>query len=124
MNFAKVCPAVVLLLAFIAATVFGNAAYLDNTATHIVGVLDCLPDDTESAAQAVVGLRDCWEERKGVLCFTLSDASLEKISLLFDELLISIENGDRQEYQKTTARLKRAVESINDLEKIFWENIF
>jgi hypothetical protein len=49
---------------------------------------------------------------------------LNTISLLFDEILIAIQNADNEEYQKATARLRRAVENINQLEKITLSNIF
>ena len=124
MNFGKACLTVFLMLSLLTTGVFRNADYIDETAEHILSVLDNLPDDTDLAEGSVIILMDYWEERTDILRFTLSDASIEKVSLLFDELLISIRNGDIDEYQKTTAHLRRAVESINELEKITLKNIF
>lgn len=124
MKHSNVCIISSLLLLILVAGAFFNARYLNRTVTDITSSLDDLPDDALSAKERIIDLRDFWEERKQILKFTISDSSLNAISLLFDEVLIAIQNADNEEYQKATARLRRAVENINQLEKIALSNIF
>ena len=124
MKHSNVCIISSLLLIILVAGAFFNARYLNHTVTDIIRSLDDLPDDVLSAKEHIIDLRDFWEERKQILKFTISDSSLNAISLLFDEVLIAIQNADNEEYQKATARLRRAVENINQLEKIALSNIF
>ena len=124
MKFSRVCLTATFLLFFIVIGILANANYLDNTASHIINSIDGLPNDPFSAAEEAKNIKTFWEERKIILSFTLSDTSLDGISLLLDEMLIAIDNSDNEEYQKATARLRRAVESINQLEKISLSNIF
>ena len=124
MKHSNVCIISSLLLIILVAGAFFNARYLNHTVTDIIRSLDDLPDDVLSAKERIIDLRDFWEERKQILKFTISDSSLNAISLLFDEVLIAIQNADNEEYQKATARLRRAVENINQLEKIALSNIF
>lgn len=124
MKHSNVCIISSLLLLILVAGAFFNARYLNRTVTDIISSLDDLPDDVLSAKEHILDLRDFWEERKQILKFTISDSSLNAISLLFDEVLIAIQNTDNEEYQKATARLRRAVENINQLEKIALSNIF
>ena len=124
MKHSNVCIISSLLLLILVAGAFFNARYLNRTVTDIIRSLDDLPDDALSAKERIIVLRDFWEERKQILKFTISDSSLNAISLLFDEVLIAIQNADNEEYQKATARLRRAVENINQLEKIALSNIF
>lgn len=107
----------------IVGTVF-SSHYLDETAYQIINSLEALPEESALAAEEVTVIRSYWEERRKILSFTISETMLDGISLLFDEILIAVENADNQEYQKATARLRRAVESMNQLEKISLENIF
>ena len=124
MKHSNVCIISSLLLLILVAGAFFNARYLNRTVTDIIRSIDDLPDDALSAKERIIDLRDFWEERKQILKFTISDSSLNSISLLFDEALIAIQNADNEEYQKATARLRRAVENINQLEKIALSNIF
>ena len=124
MKHSNVCIISSLLLLILVAGAFFNARYLNRTVTDIIRSLDDLPDDALSAKERIIDLRYFWEERKQILKFTISDSSLNAISLLFDEVLIAIQNADNEEYQKATARLRRAVENINQLEKIALSNIF
>ena len=124
MKHSNVCIISSLLLLILVAGAFFNARYLNRTVTDIIRSLDDLPDDALSAKERIIVLRDFWEERKQILKFTISDSSLNAISLLFDEVHIAIQNADNEEYQKATARLRRAVENINQLEKIALSNIF
>jgi hypothetical protein len=118
------CIAAAILLFFILSGAFLNARYLDHTVTYIKDELSDLPDDADFAEEKILNVQAFWEERRKVLSFTLSETSLDGISLLFDEILIAVNNSDDEEYQKATARLMRAVESINQLEKISLSNIF
>ena len=124
MKHSNVCIISSLLLLILVAGAFFNARYLNRTVTDIIRSIDDLPDDALSAKERIIDLRDFWEERKQILKFTISDSSLNAISLLFDEVIIAIQNADNEEYQKATARLRRAVENINQLEKIALSNIF
>ena len=124
MKHSNVCIISSLLLLILVAGAFFNARYLNRTVIDIIRSLDDLPDDALSAKEHIIDLRNFWEERKQILKFTISDSSLNAISLLFDEVLIAIQNADNEEYQKATARLRRAVENINQLEKIALSNIF
>ena len=112
-----------LLFILIIGTIF-FARFLDNTVNEILLSLDKFPEEALLAEKNAAELQSFWEGRRRTLSFTLSDSSLNSISLLFDELNISIKNCDNEEYQKTTARLKRAVESIKQLEMISLSNIF
>ena len=124
MKLSNACSISSLLLLIIIVGTFFNASYLDRTVSDIIYALDKLPADASSAEDIVVAIRDFWEDRMKMLKFTLPDSSLSAISLLFEESLIAIQNADNEEYQKATARLRRAVENINQLEKITLSNIF
>ncbi len=115
--------AAILIFLTVAGTIFG-ARYLDETTYRIINAMDEFPEEPVFASEKVKMIQAFWEERRKVLSFTLSDTSLDGISLLFDEILIAIQNNDTEEYQKATARLRRAVENINQLEKISLSNIF
>ena len=112
-----------LLFILIIGTIF-FARFLDDTVNEILISLNELPDKAELAEENAASIQSFWEERRRILRFTLSESTLNSISLLFDELNISIKSSNTAEYQKTTARLKRAVESIKQLEKISVSNIF
>ena len=124
MKLSNACSISSLLLLIIIVGTFFNASYLDRTVSDIIYALDKLPADANLAEDDIVAIRDFWEDRMKMLKFTLPDSSLSAISLLFDETLIAIQNADNEEYQKATARLRRAVENINQLEKITLSNIF
>lgn len=119
---ACIVAAIFLFITIIAA--FMNSHYLDNTASYIINAIDALPEDPLYATEKLMILKTFWEERRKILSFTMSDTSLDSISLLFDETIISINNYNKEEYQKATARLKRAVESIRELEKVSPDTIF
>ena len=124
MKISGACITAAILLFFMLFGTISSAIYLNDTATRILSQIDALPDDALPSIEAATSIRDFWVDRKSILSFTLSETSLDGISLLFDELLITIENFDNEEYQKATARLRRAVESINQLEKLSLQNIF
>ena len=124
MKLHHACITAAILIFLTVAGTFFSARYLDQTVGCIITALDELPEESINAAERVVELQSFWEERRKILSYTLSETSLDGISLLFDEMLIAVKNSDDEEYQKATARLRRAVESINQLEKISLANIF
>lgn len=101
-----------------------SASYLDDTASYIISEMDNLHFGSDSASEDILQLQAYWESRRRILDLTVSKQSLDTVSLLFDEILISINADDEFEYRISTARLRRAVENINQLEKISPSNIF
>ena len=124
MKYYHACITAAILIVLTVAGALLGARYLDETAYCIVTALDDLPEDPVVASESVKTIQAFWEDRRKVLSFTLSETSLDGISLLFDEVLVAIQNADTLEYEKATARLRRAVENINQLEKIALSNIF
>lgn len=124
MKFSSACSVSLLLLFLLVVGSFLNAEYLKSTASFIINELDTLPSDTNPLVDELTELRIFWEDRKKILKFTLPDSSLNAISLLFEEAIIAVQNQNIEDYKKTTARLRRAVENINQLEKITFSNIF
>ena len=124
MKLSHACATASVILFILIIGTFFCARFLDNTVYSILSSLNELPHTASLAQENAVTLQAFWEERRKILNFTLSESSLNTISILFEELNISIKNEDDEEYQKTTARLKRAVESIKQLEMISLSNIF
>lgn len=124
MKISHACAVASALLFILIIGTFLFAKFLDNTVDEILISLDKLPKEALLAEKSAASIQSFWEERRRILRFTLSESTLNSISLLFDELNISIKSSNNEEYQKTTARLKRAVESIKQLEKISLSNIF
>lgn len=124
MKFSSACGVSFLLLFLLVVGSFLNAEYLKSTASFIINALDTLPSDTNPSVDELTELQIFWEDRKKILKFTLPDSSLNAISLLFEEAIIAVQNQNVEEYKKATARLRRAVENINQLEKITLSNIF
>ncbi|MGM9642956.1 MAG: DUF4363 family protein [Eubacteriales bacterium] len=113
------CIAASLILALLFCTVVLNRVYVNNTFNTLFDRLDSITEINE-----LFELRDYWEERRKVLNFSLSEPELDKISSIFDEMIISAEAEDYEEYKKSAARLKRAAEVIRDLEDLTFDNIF
>lgn len=124
MKFSSACGVSFLLLFLLVVGSFLNAEYLKSTASFIINALDTLPSYTNPSVDELTELQIFWEDRKKILKFTLPDSSLNAISLLFEEAIIAVQNQNVEEYKKATARLRRAVENINQLEKITLSNIF
>lgn len=124
MKFSSACGVSFLLLFLLVVGSFLNAEYLKSTTSFIINALDTLPFDTNLLVDELTELQFFWEDRKKILKFTLPDSSLNAISLLFEETIIAVQNKNVEEYKKATARLRRAVENINQLEKITLSNIF
>ncbi len=118
------CTIAALLLAAVLTVTAINSLYVKNTAEHILSSLQALPKSMEESSYSIKELSEYWEERKTMLNMGLSKPLLDKVSLAFDELLISAKEGDSEEYKKSMARLIRAIEDMKDLEEFSTENIF
>lgn len=118
------CAIAALLLALMISAVFINSKYVENTADHILSVLNELPDDMSDSVFEIREISDYWEKRKLILTITLSEPKLDAVSSLFDDLLINAEEGKADEYKKSMAQLKRAIENIRKFEEFSIENIF
>ena len=115
--------AAAILITIILAVIF-NGIFVKRTAENILSILEELPDDTSASLPKIRETAEYWERRRKILNLALSDPELEAISSLFDELIIGAEKGNNEEYKKTMARLKRAIEDIKELEEFSIKNIF
>lgn len=118
------CAFAAFLLSTMIAAVIFNCIYVSRTAEHISASLEELPEDISDSASAIQEIADYWDERRKILNFALSEPELNAISSLFDELIIGAQEGNIEEYKKSMARLKRAIEDIKELEELSLENIF
>ncbi len=113
-----------LFLAIIIAAATINYIYVQNTADHISDSLALLPGDLSEASREIAEIRSYWEKRRAFLTLTLPKPDLDNISSLFEEISITSECNNYDEYKISMARLRRAIEDIKDLEEITVENIF
>lgn len=118
------CALAAIFLAITIGITIVNYIYVQNLADQIIQSIESLPPDAPNGASSIKEIREIWNERSVFLDFTISKPLLDRISLLFDEAIISIDSSNTDEYRKTMARLKRAIADIKDLEKISVENIF
>lgn len=124
MNNKSACTFAALLLSLMIAAVIFNCIYVKQTAEHIISSLDELPEDLSDSATIIQEIAKYWNGRRKILNISLSKPDLNTISLLFDELTIAAQEEDAEEYKRTMARLKRAIEDIRELEELTIENIF
>ncbi len=117
------CALAALLLAIAFFTTIVNYIYVDNTAEKILESIEALPDDTAEASSVIGEIRDEWHSSRLILDLTLSKPSLDKVSLLIDELDIAAMHHAESDYQTAMARLRRAIEDIRDPERILLRNI-
>ena len=110
------CLIAAAVLIVMIAAVITNAIYVNNTADYILMLIDD-PDSSISA------LSQYWDERIPKLKLTLSQKDLEDISLNINEAMICAEKQDNEEYKRTMARLRRAIEGIRKREDFSLENI-
>lgn len=108
--------AAAVLIAMIAA-VIANAIYVKNTADYILMLID-------DPGSPISALSEYWDERTPKLRLTLSQKELEEISLNINEAIICAEKQDDEEYKRSMARLRRAIEGIRKREEFSLENIF
>lgn len=118
------CSIAALLLVVTLSAVTINCIYVKSTTDHILASLEELPDDISGSDAIINEIAEYWGERKEILGIALSEPELDKISSLFDELAIGAEEGNTEEYKKSMARLKRAIEDIRKHEEFSIENIF
>ncbi len=107
--------AAVALIVMLAA-VITNAIYVKNTADYVLMLID----DQDSS---ISDISQYWDERIPKLRLTLSQKELEEISLNINEAMICAEKQDDEEYKKSMARLRRAIEGIRKREEFSLENI-
>ena len=105
------------VIAVLIAAVITNAIYVKNTTDYILTLIED-PDSPISV------LSQYWDERIPRLRLTLSQKELEDISLNINEAMICAEKQDDEEYKRSMARLRRAIEGIKKREEFSLENIF
>ena len=111
------CLIAAAVLIVMIAAVITNAIYVKNTTDYILTLIE----DPESPISA---LSQYWDERIPRLRLTLSQKELEDISLNINEAMICAEKQDDEEYKRSMARLRRAIEGIKKREEFSLENIF
>jgi len=111
------CLIAAAVLIVMIAAVIANAIYVKNTTDYILTLIED-PDSPISA------LLQYWDERIPRLRLTLSQKELEDISLNINEAMICAEKQDDEEYKRSMARLRRAIEGIKKREEFSLENIF
>ena len=94
-----------------------NAIYVKNTTNYILMLIN----DSDGS---VFTISQYWNERIPKLKLTLSQKELEEISLNINEAIICAEKQDDEEYKRSMARLRRAIEGIKKREEFSLENIF
>ena len=116
------CAFAALLLAAMIAAIIINCSFVKRTTDHILSSLTELSNSASSAE--LRKLAEYWDERRKIFAVSLSESELDRISSLFDDLIADSEGNDPNEYKKTMARLKRAIEDIRKFEEFSLENIF
>lgn len=111
------CLIAAAVLIVMIAAVIANAIYVKNTTDYILTLIED-PDSPISA------LSQYWDESIPRLRLTLSQKELEDISLNINEAMICAEKQDDEEYKRSMARLRRAIEGIKKREEFSLENIF
>ena len=111
------CLIAAAVLIVMIAAVITNAIYVKNTTDYILTLIED-PDSPISV------LSQYWDERIPRLRLTLSQKELEDISLNINEAMICTEKQDDEEYKRSMARLRRAIEGIKKREEFSLENIF
>ena len=118
------CVIAAFALILMIAAVSINAIYIKRTADNIINMIDNAENFGSNSREAVLLIAEQWKKNILLLRLSLSQKELDDISLIIDEAQISANNEDIEEYKKSMARLKRAIESIKNREKISIENIF
>lgn len=108
--------AAAVLIVMITAVII-NAIYVKNTTNYILMLIN----DSDGS---VFTISQYWDERIPKLKLTLSQKELEDISLNINEAIICAEKQDDEEYKRSMARLRRAIEGIKKREEFSLENIF
>ncbi len=108
--------AAAVLIVMITAVII-NAIYVKNTTNYILMLIN----DSDGS---VFTISQYWDERIPKLKLSLSQKELEDISLNINEAIICAEKQDDEEYKRSMARLRRAIEGIKKREEFSLENIF
>ncbi len=114
------CSISFLLLLLLFCAITANCIYTRNTAEKIINGLD----DADTDHEKLTELMDYWEERRLILDLSHSEPELDRISFLFEELMIYAESENEDEYKRTAACLKHAVANIKEIEEFSIKNIF
>ncbi len=104
--------------------ILANAIYIKNTTNYILTQVNSFEDLTDYSGDAVTAISEYWNKRIPILKLSLSQKELEEITLMLDESKICVENKDTEEYKRSMARLKRAIEGIRKREEFSIDNIF
>ena len=113
-----------ILLFIMLATSATNYIYVNNTFDIINAELSSLPADLTICSKKIPELKNIWEERRALLDLTHSKPELDKVSELFEEVIIAASHSNTSDFESTMARLRRAIEDIRNLESITIDNIF
>ncbi len=114
------CALAALFLILLMCAVVANSIYTRNTAEMIINSIDSTGGDPTK----LIELMDYWEKRRRILDLSHSEPELDRISFLFEELMIYAESENEDEYKKTAACLKHAVANIKEIEEFSIKNIF
>jgi hypothetical protein len=118
------CYIAALALISMLIAVFANAVFVKNTAEHILLLADYAENTATEQILYLAKIYNYWNESLPLLKISLSEEELDKISLAIDEATICAKNRDDEEYKRSMARLRRAIEGIKKREKFTLENIF
>ena len=119
---SSIIAAVALILMIIA--IYANALYIKSTTDHILVLIERSEDVNEKSMETITEIYDYWNKSISILKLSVSQEDLEEISLIINEAQICAENDNSEEYNRTMARLRRAIEDIRDPERILIRNIF
>lgn len=119
LSYIIAASALILMIVLIVA----NAIYIKSITGHILTLVDQAIELSNNSSLSITEIYDFWEKSIPTLKLTLSQRDIEEISLIIDEAKISLENNDNEEYQRTMARLRRAIESITKREEFSIDNI-
>ena len=114
--------AVTLIIAMICA-VSANAFYVKNTVNSILIMIENAIGTEDANVTTAKIINEYWEERTSVLKLSLSEKEMAEISLHIKEATISAQSNNKEEYEKSMARLRRAIEGIKKREEFSLENI-
>lgn len=119
-SFAATC--IIFLVMLIA--VFNNSRYISRTVDDLTASLEFI--DLTNAKESEVrldGLKRKWEKEKKYIQGSVSHLKIDTVSDLISSLLIYYKHGNAEEYEKTAALLRAALEELRLLEEFSAENI-
>jgi hypothetical protein len=110
------CLIAAAVLIVMIAAVITNAIFIKGATDHLLMLID--------TSESIYIISQCWEECIPKLKLTLSQKELDDISLNINEAIICAEKQDDEEYKRSMARLRRAIEGIKKREEFSLENVF